>query len=185
MSLLLRVVAALLAIWALAGAGIWLLKKSTPTAESVSALIETTAVAGKSPDDRAAAIAQVAERLNRLDYEERQKLRQSRKPEKFFASLTEKEQLDFLDRTLPAGFQQMMEAFNRMAPARRRKLVERALTGMEQDEDRRPPEFNDKMAQKMVDQGLRSFYNDASAETKLDLAPLIEQMQARMRHLER
>ena len=33
------------------------------------------------------------------------------------------------------------------------------------------------MSQRVIDQGLKSFYSDASADTKLDLAPLIEQMQ--------
>ena len=31
--------------------------------------------------------------------------------------------------------------------------------------------------QKMVEQGLRSYYSDATADVKMDLAPLIEQMQ--------
>ncbi len=185
MNLLSRTAAALLVIWALAGTGIWLLKKATPTAESVTAAMEKTALSDKSAAQRADAINAIAEQLNPLDYEQRQLLRKGKAPAKFFASLTKNEQFDFLDRTLPAGFQQMMEAFNRMEPARRKKMVQRALTGMEQDDGRRPPEFDDRMAQRMVDQGLRSFYNDASAETKMDLAPLIEQMQARMQHLER
>lgn len=184
MSLLLRAAAALIAIWAIAASGIWLLKKSTPTAESVAAQMESAGLSGQSSAERSVTIGKVAERLNRLDFEERQKLRRQKTPQTFFTSLTEAERLDFLDRTLPAGFQQMMEAFNRMEPAKRRKMVERALAGMER-EDRPPPDLDDQMTQKMVDQGLRSFYNDASAETKLDLAPLIEQMQVRMQHLQR
>ena len=37
--------------------------------------------------------------------------------------------------------------------------------------------MDDGMSQRVIDQGLKSFYTDANADTKLDLAPLIEQMQ--------
>jgi hypothetical protein len=43
---------------------------------------------------------------------------------------------------------------------------------MEQDEN----------MQKIVDQGLKSFYSEASAETKMDLAPVIEQMQRNLQN---
>ena len=36
---------------------------------------------------------------------------------------------------------------------------------------------------KMIDQGFQSFYSDASAETKMDLAPLIEQIQKNLQGL--
>jgi hypothetical protein len=35
----------------------------------------------------------------------------------------------------------------------------------------------------MIDQGLQSFYSDASAVTKMDLAPLIEQIQKNLQGL--
>ena len=38
----------------------------------------------------------------------------------------------------------------------------------------RPPDAH---IAKIVDQGMRSFYSEANAEVKLDLSPLIEQMQ--------
>ena len=39
------------------------------------------------------------------------------------------------------------------------------------------PDKLDANAEKMIDQGLKSFYKDASAETKMDLSPLLDQMQ--------
>jgi hypothetical protein len=44
-----------------------------------------------------------------------------------------------------------------------------------------PPALgDDKTAQKIIDEGFKSFYSEASAETKMDVAPLIEQMQKNM-----
>jgi hypothetical protein len=44
-------------------------------------------------------------------------------------------------------------------------------------DDQPPAAPNDEVARHFVDQGMRSFYKDADADTKLDMAPLIEQIQ--------
>ena len=38
-------------------------------------------------------------------------------------------------------------------------------------------EAPDRNTQKIIDQGLKSFYSEASADTKMDVAPILEQMQ--------
>ena len=71
-----------------------------------------------------------------------------------------------------------MEAFNKMEPAKRKELVAHALEEMKKHAGEDPPPgMDDNLRAKIVDQGLKSFYADASADTKIDLAPLIEQMQ--------
>ena len=116
--------------------------------------------------------------INRLTFEERQKVQRDGSTHGFFKSLTPAEQEAFLDATLPSGFKQLMDSFNKMDPAKRKQIVERALDDMKKHEGEPPPPGqNEKLAQHVVDQGLRSFYKDANADMKLDLAPLIEQMQ--------
>ena len=44
-------------------------------------------------------------------------------------------------------------------------------------EQRPHGEMDEKMGQRVADEGLKAFYSDADSGTKLDLAPLIEQMQ--------
>lgn len=172
----------LAAVWIVAGFGIYLAREATPTAESVATLIRDTKLDGLPAETRRDAIDEVAGKLNRLPFEERQKLRANRAPRGFFKTMTPDEQRRFLDATLPAGFQQMMEAFNKMKPEERKKMVARALDEMQQREgEEPPPDVSDPRMQTIVEQGLQSFYRDASAETKLDLAPLIDQMQKRMR----
>jgi hypothetical protein len=96
----------------------------------------------------------------------------------FFRSLTPDEQTRFLDLTLPTGFKQMMDALNKMEPEKRKRFVEKSLAEMRQREgEERPEAGDDPNVGKIVDQGLRSFYSEASADVKMDVAPLIEQMQ--------
>lgn len=87
---------------------------------------------------------------------------------------------------MDAGFRRLMEAFNGMSPERRREIVDRTLRDLERDEgrddvreelERLDPELYDKM----VSTGLEAFYRDADADVKMDLAPVLERMQDRIR----
>jgi hypothetical protein len=65
-----------------------------------------------------------------------------------------------------------------MDPAQRKRFVERSLKDMREREGDQPPDAElDANARKIIDQGFKSFYSEASAETKMDVAPLIEQLQ--------
>jgi hypothetical protein len=174
----LKIVVLLAVIWAVAGVVIWIVRAAKPTPASVAAFMQPDRLEGKSPAERAKLIDKAAGMLNQLDFDQRGQLRHDRAQDKFFRALTPDEQGRFLDATLPGGFKQMMESFNKMEPQKRRKFVENALKRMQEHEgDAPPPNLDDKNVQRIVDQGLKSFYNDANADTKLDLAPLIEQMQ--------
>ena len=96
----------------------------------------------------------------------------------FFRNLRPEEQARFLDLTLPTGFKQMMDALNKMTPEKRQQFVDKALADMKKREGDRPPDAElDGNARKIIDQGFKSFYSDASADVKMDVAPLIEQLQ--------
>ena len=70
-----------------------------------------------------------------------------------------------------------------MDPVRRKQIVDQALARMKEHEGQGPPPGADSnVAQHVIDQGLKSFYRDANADVKLDLAPLIEQMQRNLQH---
>jgi hypothetical protein len=99
--------------------------------------------------------------------------------------MTDAERDRYLDLTLPKGLHQMMEAFNEMKPAERKRLVNRALADLERlraeaiDEEIETG-LSDSQFQRMVDEGMKSFYSEASASVKIDLQPVIEQVQAIM-----
>ena len=165
-------------IWIAAAGVIYWSRHATPTAESVTAYLDGANIAGKTGRARAGTIESVETQLNEISLDDRQRLQRSGATRQFFLSLTPGERLAFLDATLPAGFKQWMEAFNKMDRAQRKQIVDRTLAEMKTHEgENRPPGPDDQVAQHFVDQGMRSFYKDADADTKLDMAPLIEQMQ--------
>ncbi len=174
----LKLTGILVAIWLIAGTVIFLGRNAKVTPESLVAYVEAHPLGSSAPKDRAKVIEKTAQQLNQLGYEERQQFRMGRKLDGFFRSLTPEEQGRFLDLTLPAGFKQMMEALNKMTPEKRQKFVEKALEDMKKREGEKPPEGElDATGRKIIDQGFKSFYSEASADVKLDVAPLIEQLQ--------
>ncbi len=178
MNVWLKTALALGTVWAVAAGAIFWLRASQPTAASITDYLAHTHLDADSGRAREKTIRRVEDQLNDVTYDERQRLQRSGVTRQFFHSLTPAEQAAFLDATLPADFRQMMEAFNKMEPAKRKEFVERAVTEMKKHEgDGPPPGADEQTAQRFVDQGLKSFYSDASADTKLDLAPIIEQMQ--------
>ncbi|MEM9865151.1 MAG: hypothetical protein AAF938_26340, partial [Myxococcota bacterium] len=98
----------------------------------------------------------------------------------FFESMNAEEQRFFMEKRVGKAFDQMMIAFNEMERDERRRIVERTLEQMKEGEAGRGERFEEQdaeMVEKVVNEGLRAYYQEASAETKLDLAPVLEQMQ--------
>ena len=177
-SLWLKAVVLLVVIWMVAGGIILWARNMRPTPETLRRYIDSHQLAGQPAHVRASHIDKVADQLNALTYEQRREIRGGRKMDAFFRDLTPDEQVRFLDRTLPTGFKQMMEAFNKMTPEKRKRFVEKTIAEMRTESgDGQPPGIDDKNVEKIIDQGLKSFYSEASAEVKLDFAPLIEEMQ--------
>ncbi len=175
-----KLIGLLLAIWAFVGGVIYFARGTKPTPESVMRYLDAHPVAGVPARERGKTMEKVATQLNQLAYEERREVRMSKRLDGFFRALAPEEQTRFLDLTLPTGFKQMMEALNKMTPQKRKQFVTKALEDMKKREGEEPPEDRKEMdgnAQKIIDQGFRSFYSDASAEVKMDVAPLIEQLQ--------
>lgn len=177
----LKLVTILLIIWAVVGGVIYWAHSAKATPESVMRYLDEHPLANASAQDRDKVMEKVAKELNKLDYGERREVRMSKKLDAFFRTMSAQEQMRFLDLTLPTGFKQMMDALNKMTPEKRKQFVEKTLADMKKhegedatDEERKNLDTN---GQKIIDQGFKAFYSDASAETKMDVAPLIEQLQ--------
>jgi len=172
------------AVWLVAAVVIHIAHTRQPTAESVGAYAHSVDLDTLQGDARARAIAKMEELFNRVSFEDRQQLDRERVGRDFLHKLTPSEQDAYLDATLPTGFQQLMESFNKMDPVKRKQLVADALARMKEHEGEGPPpgDQDSHLAQHVVDQGLKSFYRDANADVKLDLAPLVEQMQRNLEH---
>lgn len=153
-----------------------------PTAASITVWADRQDWSALSAAERTRRLNSLADQMNELTFDERQKLNRERGLQLLMKQLTEEERLSLLDQTLPKGFDQVMEAINKMKPEDRRHMVEQAMENMKKfdsDHPDRPP-VDDAIAQKVIQTGFSSYLKTASAQTKMDLAPLIEQIQMNM-----
>lgn len=132
-------------------------------------------------------IRRVAEMVNRLDFQERQKNRDSRTGETFFRKLSTMEKNLFIDLTILESMSRFMEALDQMPEEQRKKFVEQGLKeiqdGRTEAEMERAEEMDEKLLTKISEEGMRAYFDKASADTKLDLAPLMQAMNEVMQGL--
>ena len=181
-SLWLKAALVLAGIWLLAGGAIFWARSAKVTPEKITSYLETHPIESVSGTERAKVIDKIADQMNALTYEERREVRMGKRLEPFFRALTPDEQSGFLDRTLPTGFKQMMDSLNKMEPMKRKQFVERSLRDMKEREGEDPK--LDQNARKMIDQGFKSFYSEATTEVKMDVEPLLEQLQKNLQRLQ-
>jgi hypothetical protein len=180
---------ALVGIWIVAWAGYAWFSHLKMTAEKVRAYVESVDLSKLSGDARAKALAELAEMLNRLSFEERQRLRVERTAYRWFEQMTEAEKGQFIEATMPTGFKQMIAAFEDLPEEKRKRTVDGALRRLR---EQRPasgqggvpgtngPTISPELEAKVRTIGLKSFYSESSAQTKAELAPLLEELQRSM-----
>jgi hypothetical protein len=193
---LLIAAAAMLLAWALSLGGYWWAKSSKMTAAKVRGYAESVDLSKLTGRERAEAIDRFAAKLNALPTEERQQARFDRLGMKWFDQMTEAERGDFVEKTLPTGFKQMISSFEQLPEAKRREALDRALRDLRQQRQRAdagelpsgpggqrgepPPELSPEMQEQIKKIGLRTYFTEASAQTKAELAPLLEELQRMM-----
>ncbi len=142
---------------------------------------------GAEAKEREGEIRRIADMVNRLDFQERQKNRESRSGEKFFRKLSTQEKNLFIDLTIMESMGRFMEALDQMPEEQRRKFVEQGLReireGRTEAEMERAKGMDDRLLAKISEEGMRAYFDKASADTKLDLAPLMEAMNEVMQGL--
>jgi hypothetical protein len=147
----------------------------------------------KSGDDsaeaarREAELRKIADLVNRLDFQEREKNRENRTGEDFFRKLTPDEKSLFIELTIAESMGRFMEALDSMGPEQRKKFVEQGLKdiqeGKTQEEMARTDALGAELLDKVSEEGMKAYFEKSSADTKLDLAPLMESMNEVMQGL--
>lgn len=162
------------------------------TGEKVRAYAESVDLSKLSGDERARALQRLAEMLNKLSPDERRQMRFGRAAGDWFAQMTEEEKGSFIEATMPTGFKQMISAFEEMPEDKRRRAVDSAIKRLKEQRDRAPagaggagggeapPQISPELEAKVRTIGLKSFYSESSAQTKAELAPLLEELQRSM-----
>ena len=173
-----KILVSLVALWAVVAGTMWLLNRRKPTAEKVATFVETQPLEGKSEADRKKLIDEVAAKVNALDPDERQAPRAKRALDVFWKSLSSAEKGQYFNLVVPRGLQQAIERFNQLPPDRRKREIEKAVAEMRANADAEmPADVDPVLVKRFVDEGLKSFYKDATIEAKMDAMPLIEELE--------
>lgn len=134
----------------------------------------------KEAERREKKIREIAEIANRLDFQEREKNRENRSGEEFFRKLNEREKELFVDLTIMESMNRFMTALDELKPAERRRFVQQGLKEIEEgktaEEMARAEAMGKNLLDRISQEGMRAYFEKASADTKLDLAPLMEAM---------
>jgi DNA-directed RNA polymerase specialized sigma24 family protein len=125
--------------------------------------------------------------VNGLDFNEREKNRENRSGEAFFRKLTASEKGLFIDLTLVESMGRFMQSLDAMKPEQRKKFVEQGLKeiseGRTQEEMAKAEEISSELLDKITQEGMKAYFEKSNADTKLDLAPLMEAMNEQMQGL--
>jgi len=186
-------VLALLAVWVIAITGYTMAKNSRVTAEKIRRYAKSVDLRTLSGAARAKAIQKLADMLNGLSVEERRRARMERAAGRWFEEMTEEEKGAFIEATMPTGFKQMLNAFEQMPEEKRRRAVDDALRRLKeaQGQNQMQPAgaaenqgstnglapLSEELQTKVKTIGLKTFYSQSSAQTKAELAPVLEELQ--------
>lgn len=195
--MILRAIAVLAIIWGVTSGIRSYAASRKPTAASLERQIQAAKIADWSQRDgepvgtvarqREQAIRDIADTLNRLDFTEREKNRESRSGEEFFRKLSATEKSKFIDLTIMESMNRFMEALDQMPPEQRKQFVEKGLREVTEGRTAEDLERAEKLGADLVarisQEGMRAYFEKSSTETKLDLAPLMEAINETMQGL--
>lgn len=186
----------LLAAWGLAFGGRAISRALRVTPDTVLAFLREQDLSHLSGEARARALRKLASLWNALTLEERRTARDQPLWRRWFAAMTDDEKAAFLEATLPSGFNQMMNAFEQMPPERRRKAIEETAKRIREaretakadgdagaNGDAQPdpgPQIPREVQERVVQSGLKAFYDSGSTQLKSEMAPLLEELQRSM-----
>jgi DNA-directed RNA polymerase specialized sigma24 family protein len=196
-STIIRALAVLALVWLVVWGIRAFASSRTPTAARIKEQIERARFADWSGNDstndakqaanRETEIRKIADLINKLDFQEREKNRDQRVGEEFFRKLNAREKTLFIDLTIAESMNRFMEALDTMPPDQRRKFVEQGLKqitdGKTQADITRAEELSPELLEKISQEGIRAYFQKSSVETKLDLAPLMESINETMQGL--
>ncbi len=132
-------------------------------------------------------LREIAGMVNRLDFHEREKNRRSRSAEEFFRKLSPQEKNLFIELTVMETMDRFMESLDAMPPEQRRRFVEQGLkeiqSGQTEADIARAEQLGADLLDKISREGMRAYFEKSSAQTKLDLAPLMDAMNEVMQGL--
>ena len=123
-------------------------------------------------------LEQISEVFNRLDLRQRRELDEGQSTYDLFFKLSSEEKSYFVDLTFTRAAERLMSAFDEMEGEERAKMMERVIQDMTggkgADALARIKEEDPEILLRIAEQGFKAYYQNASAETKMVMRPLMD-----------
>jgi len=179
---------ALAVVWSAVAAVSALMDASIPTAAKLLAYIEETPLADH---PREVVIERVIDGYVRLPFMEKRILRAPEangRFEAFLSELSPQEKAQFVNGALPGGFRDLLDGFGKMDERDRRRNLERSRRELLENIGDSPARLiieaaGPALISQIAETGLGPFWDGLPAEAKLQMLPMIEQMQNNARQL--
>jgi hypothetical protein len=179
---------ALILVWSAVAAATSLLNASIPTAQK---LLDRLAENPLERGPRMAVVESVAAEYVRLPFMHKRELRAPEaggRFEAFLAQLTAEEKSRFVELALPRGFRELLDGFGKMDARDRQRNLERSRRELLENIADSPAKMMIEAAgpaliKQIAEQGLGPFFDALPPEAKLQMLPMIEQMQNNARQL--
>ncbi len=129
---------------------------------------------------RRRALTDLSKVMNRMDLKAREELREAGEDRAFFESLTPDERRYWIELTIEKSMKKMIQALDSMPPDERKDFIEKGIAELEKGQAKedmdRLQELDPQLIDRITEEGMSAYYQDAGSETKMDLAPLMEAM---------
>jgi proline dehydrogenase len=181
----------LVTAWVLAWMGMRVADHYKMTAEKMVAAVRGTDLEKLAADARARRLRELGDKLNQLTPDERRHARADQEWNRLWRQMTDAEKSAFVERTMPSGVKQMISSFEKLPEDKRRFAVTNAIAQMRAQREtgqmspnggREDEPVDEELQAKMINTGLKTFYSESSAQTKAEVAPLLEEMQRLMQN---
>jgi hypothetical protein len=184
----LKALAALVLVWS----AVWLVMRmaaaAVPTADRLLAYLRTDPLAAGS---RAAVVDRVGREYGALPFLERRALRAAEAGDVFHSFLRRLEPAEtatFVDLALPAGFREMIDGFARLPERERQRTLDRSRSEVLRHLGDSPArtmieDVDPAVFRQLAAGGLGPMFDALPPESKLQMLPMIEQVQNNLRQL--
>lgn len=190
-----QIAAFLLLVWGVLGVVMWATEDSVFTPEKTLALMEH---APWFEDDslgheqRMQHVDKVITSVIKLDFAQRNIMREDGQEtmERFFKSLTDEEKSEYIGRTVEENFKAVMRGIDKLPPEERRRVIGSIHREMKKKTASNPEmqlllDQDTQGFEKNFNKEMTFFFKEAPLSAKIEMAPMLEGMQARMQGMRR
>ncbi len=179
--------AAIVLVWLMCWAGYTIASKSQMTREKLNQYLHSIDLAKLSAAERAKALRALIDKWNAMSPEDRRHWHLDRD---WLAQLTDDEKSLLIDGMVPAQIKLELNAFEQLPKEQRQKIIDRAMKQMKEISDNPDAAQNagvgansglsPELEAKVRTMGLNALYSQSSAQSKVELAPLLNEVQQQL-----